>query len=87
MLLNMLYINFFLVFLATIYLFVTSYFFTNWLRFFRQQHNLSAEDIFLAFIVLIVAVASWPFALFIFFIKQIKRLQVIFIRITIDREF
>ncbi len=68
----MLDINFFLVFLAAIYLFVTYYFFTSWLRFFRQQHNLSTEDIFLAFIVLIVAIALWPFALFIFLLNRLK---------------
>lgn len=46
-------------FLAT-YLLPSSIFLTNWLKFFKQKNNLSPEESFLSFILLLIATILWP---------------------------
>jgi len=42
------------------YLLPSSMFLTNWLKFFKKKHNLSPEESFLSFILLLIATILWP---------------------------
>ena len=42
------------------YLFVSFYFFINWLKFFNRI-RLSVEDSFLSFVILVIVTMLWPF--------------------------
>ena len=45
------------------YLLITSYFFINWLKFFKQTSSLSVEEEFLSVVVLVIATILWPFVI------------------------
>jgi hypothetical protein len=55
------------------YLFVTSYFFINWLKFFNRSPSLSIEDRFLSVVILIIATLLWPFVVPISFIDELLK--------------
>ena len=42
------------------YLFVSFYFFINWLKFFNRI-RLSVEDSFLSFVIFVIVIMLWPF--------------------------
>ena len=46
--------------LIAAYLFVSFYFFINWLKFFNRI-RLSVEDSFLSFVILVIVTMLWPF--------------------------
>jgi hypothetical protein len=54
------------------YLFLTLYFFTNWLKFFKGKLTWSVEDSFLAFIILVIATILWPFVVPVSLLEQLK---------------
>lgn len=55
------------------YVLVSLYFFKTWTLFFRQDINLSSEDILLSKIVLVTASILWPIVVPISYIKLIKK--------------
>ena len=57
--------------LIAAYLFVSFYFFINWLKFFNRI-RLSVEDSFLAFVILFIASILWPFVVPISFLEHLK---------------
>ncbi len=44
------------------YLLISSYFFINWLKFFKQKPTQSPEDFFLSLVLLVIATILWPIA-------------------------
>lgn len=46
--------------LVVAYLLITCYFFTNWLKFFKRNHRLSPEEMFLSLVVLLISTILWP---------------------------
>ena len=46
--------------LIAAYLFVSFYFFINWLKFFNRI-RLSVEDSFLSFVIFVIVIMLWPF--------------------------
>ena len=42
------------------YLVMTSYFFMNWLKFFKRSPKLSPEEMFLSIVILLIATIFWP---------------------------
>lgn len=55
-----------------VYLLISSYFFTNWLKFFKRKPRLSPEEIFLSFVILVVATILWPVVVPISYLKLVK---------------
>ncbi len=43
------------------YVLISSYFFLNWLRFFKRSYRSSPENWFLSMVLLAIAVLFWPF--------------------------
>lgn len=58
--------------LVIVYVLITSYFFTNWLKFFRRSPKLSIEERFLSHIILVIATILWPFVVPISFVEFLK---------------
>lgn len=44
----------------TAYLLPSSMLLTNWLKFFKQENNLSPEESFLSFVLLLIVTILWP---------------------------
>jgi len=55
-----------------VYLVISSYFFTNWLKFFKRKSRLSPEEIFLSFVILVVATILWPVVVPISYLELLK---------------
>lgn len=58
--------------LVVAYLLITSYFFTNWLKFFKRKHRLSPEEMFLSLVVLVTSTILWPLVVPISSLEQLK---------------
>ena len=54
------------------YLLTSSYFFTNWLKFFKRQARLSPEEILLSLVILIVATILWPVVIPVSYLELLK---------------
>lgn len=62
------------------YLIVSSYFFMNWVKFFKQNRSLSVEDSFLSFVLLVIVTVLWPFVVPISFLKTLRTRKLEFSR-------
>ena len=49
--------------LLAVYLSITLYFYTNWLKFFRRSSTLSPENWFLSIVLLAIVMVLWPFVM------------------------
>jgi hypothetical protein len=54
------------------YLFMTCYFFFNWLKFSLRNPTASPEDKFLSFVMFLITTVLWPLVIPISFIDNLK---------------
>ena len=54
------------------YLVMTSYFFMNWLKFFKRSPKLSPEEMYLSMVILLIATILWPIVVPISSVELLK---------------
>lgn len=54
------------------YLLPSSMFLSNWLKFFKRRNNLSPEESFLSFILLLIATILWPLTIPYYCLELLK---------------